>query len=188
LRHSASDITACVCTAWSGKEYKGYICTGDMGRGFDVYRFTNCVGLACITPPSTNTPGRASGGGQFANELAEMAIVRGTSAGGRASFGFNAQFSDGVLSGHLTFIDHGVGKKVQSTSITVFTRNGNQATFTGTATVNKTPGISFTVMVEDWGEPGSSASTKPDTFKIFLSDGYAAQGVLLKGNIQVRDA
>jgi hypothetical protein len=173
---------------WSGKEYKGYIYAGDMGRGFDVYRFTTCDGPTCITLPPPNTPGRASGGGQLANELAEMAIVRGTSAGGRASFGFNAQFSDGVLSGHLTFIDHGVGKTVQSTSITSFTRSGNQATFTGTATVNKTPGISFTVMVEDWGEPGSSAATKPDTFKIVLGDGYAAQGVLLKGNIQVQDA
>ena len=33
---------------WSAKEYKGYIYTGDMARGFDVYGFTNCEGLGCV--------------------------------------------------------------------------------------------------------------------------------------------
>jgi len=33
---------------WSAKEYKGYIYAGDMTRGFDVYRFTECEGVSCI--------------------------------------------------------------------------------------------------------------------------------------------
>src|SRR5918997_6484561 len=87
---------------WSAKEYKGHVYAGDMVRGFDVYRFADCDGLGCVSPPTANTPGKATGGGQVPGELAELAILRGTAAGGRANFGFNAQFSAGVLSGHLT--------------------------------------------------------------------------------------
>jgi hypothetical protein len=164
---------------WSAKEYKNHIYASDMARGFDVYRFSDCDGLGCVVPPPPNTPGKATGGGQVAGELAEMTIVRGTSAGGRANFGFNAEFSNGVLSGHLTFDDHS-SKKVQSTAIDSYTQVGNTAKFTGRATVNGTPGVGFFVEVEDSGEPG-----RADSFWIVLRDGYGAGGVLLKGNIQV---
>jgi hypothetical protein len=166
---------------WSAKEYKGYIYTGDMGRGFDVYGFTSCDGLGCVIVPR-NTPGKATGGGQTSGELAELTILRGTAAGGRANFGFNAQYEAGQVAptGHLTFIDHGSGKTVKSTSIDSFTVTGNRASFTGRATVNGVPGVGFFVEVEDLGEPG-----RADTFRIVLHDGYAAGGVLLKGNIQV---
>jgi hypothetical protein len=33
---------------WSAKEYKGHIYAGDMTRGFDVYRFTECEGASCL--------------------------------------------------------------------------------------------------------------------------------------------
>jgi hypothetical protein len=33
---------------WSAKEYKGYVYAGDMARGFDVYGFDECEGLACV--------------------------------------------------------------------------------------------------------------------------------------------
>jgi hypothetical protein len=33
---------------WSAKEYKGFIYAGDMVRGFDVYGFDECEGLACV--------------------------------------------------------------------------------------------------------------------------------------------
>jgi hypothetical protein len=167
---------------WSAKEYKGYIYTGDMGRGFDVYRFTSCDGLGCVVPPQTNTPGKATGGGQTSGDLAELTIVRGTAAGGRANFGFNAQYAVGQIAptGHLTFIDHGSKKSVKSTSIDSFTVTGNSASFTGRATVNGLPSVGFFVEVQDLGEPGSA-----DMFRIVLQDGYAAGGVLLKGNIQV---
>jgi hypothetical protein len=166
---------------WSAKEYKGHIYAGDMGRGFDVYRFADCDGLECVNVP-TNTPGKASGGGQFENELAELLIVRGTAAGGRANFGFDASFTAGVLAGQLTYNDHATGKKVRSSSIDSFTVVGNRATFGGRATVNGIPGVSFVVEVEDLGEPGTA-----DTFRLFLGDGYGATGVLLHGNIQVED-
>ena len=165
---------------WSAKEYKGHIYAGDIARGFDVYRFADCGDLTCVAPLPTSTPGKATGGGQVGDDLAELTILRGTSAGGRASFGFNAEFSNGLLSGHLTFNDHASGKKVKSTVIDSYVQTGNKATFTGRATVDGTPGVRFFVEVEDLGEKGSA-----DTFRIVLQNGYGAGGVLLKGNIQV---
>jgi hypothetical protein len=140
-----------------------------------------CDGLGCVFP---NTPGKATGGGQVPGEMAELAIVNGTAAGGRANFGFNAQYVSGdpAPSGHLTFLDHDTGKKVKSTSIDSFTVAGSTAIFTGQATVNGTAGVGFFVEVEDFGEPG-----RADAFRITLGDGYAAGGVLLRGNIQVRE-
>jgi hypothetical protein len=166
---------------WSAKEYKGHIYTGDMGRGFDVYGFVRCEGVACIALP-TSTPGRASGGGRVPNELAELSILRGTNAGGNASFSFGAQYVAGALvpTGTLSFRDHGAKKSVEATSIDSFAAVGTKATFTGRATVDGVPGVKFTVEVEDLGEPG-----RADTFRIVLADGYAAGGVLLNGNIEV---
>ncbi|MBD0347532.1 MAG: hypothetical protein ICV59_00145 [Thermoleophilia bacterium] len=165
---------------WSAKEYKGYVYAGDMARGFDVYRFKTCDGANCISLPPINTPGKATGGGQVSGELAELSILRGTAAGGRANFGFNAAFAVGAPTGQLTYVDHGTKMQVKSTSIDSFVRTGNKATFTGTATVNGVPGVSLFVEVEDFGEPGSV-----DTFRMVLGNGYGAGGVLLKGNIQV---
>ncbi|HVM31476.1 MAG TPA: S8 family serine peptidase [Candidatus Limnocylindrales bacterium] len=46
---------------WSAKEYKGYVYAGDMGRGLDIFRFTQCEGVDCLdvlapTPGPTPTP------------------------------------------------------------------------------------------------------------------------------------
>lgn len=166
---------------WSAKEYKGFVYTGDMGRGFDVYSFAACDGLECLVTPE-NTPGSANGGGAVDGELAELSILRGTSAGGRATFGFGVEYKAGSVapSGSLSFNDH-AGKKVHATAVDSFTAAGNKATFTGRATVNGVPGVRFFVEVEDLGEPG-----RADTFRLVLGDGYGAGGVLLKGNIQVR--
>ncbi|HEU0248885.1 MAG TPA: post-COAP-1 domain-containing protein [Gaiellaceae bacterium] len=167
---------------WSAKEYKGFIYTGDMGRGFDVYSFTGCDGLGCVVVPR-NTPGTASGGGQVTDDLAELTILSGSAAGGKATFRFTAAYRTGQVAptGDLTFSEKGgSGKKVTSTSIDGFDVVGTKATFTGRATVNGVPGVRFFVQVEDLGEPG-----RADTFRIVLQDGYAAGGVLLKGNIEV---
>jgi hypothetical protein len=166
---------------WSAKEYKGFIYAGDMSRGFDVYSFTRCDGLGCVIVPR-NTPGAASGGGQVTDELAELTILSGSAAGGKAAFRFSVAYQTGQVAptGDLMFGEKGSGKKVTSTSIDGFDVVGTKATFTGRATVNGVPGIRFFVQVEDLGEPG-----RADTFRIVLQDGYAAGGVLLKGNIEV---
>lgn len=166
---------------WSAKEYKGFIYAGDMSRGFDVYSFTSCDGLACLIVPR-NTPGTASGGGQVDDELAELQILSGSGAGGRAKFSFDASYATGQVApgGSLKFTDRDNGRDVRSTSIDSFAVVGNKASFNGRAMVNGAPGIRFFVEVEDLGK-----TSKADTFRIVLQDGYAAGGVLLKGNIQV---
>ncbi len=166
---------------WSAKEYKGFIYTGDMGRGFDVYAFTPCDDLGCTIVPAS-TPGSASGGGRTSDEPAQLSIVQGVSAGGTASFGFGVKYVAGQArpSGQLTFIDKTLGKKVQATGVDFFTVIGTSATFGGMALVNGTTTVRYVVHVDDLGEPGTA-----DTFRIILSDGYLAGGVLLNGNVQV---
>jgi hypothetical protein len=163
---------------WSAKEYKGFIYTGDMGRGFDVYRFVpGCENATCVVKP--NTPGKATGGGQAPGDLAELSILEGNSKGGRASFSFSAEYSAGALTGSLSFNDHDARKRIRSTSLTSFTKAGKTATFTGTAEVDGVRGLAFTVTVTDGAVPSS------DTLTLFVSDGYMAGGVLRKGNITV---
>ena len=41
---------------WSAKEYKGYIYAGDMGRGFDIYRFAECDGVECVDAIAPGAP------------------------------------------------------------------------------------------------------------------------------------
>ena len=65
-----------------------------------------------------------------------------------------------------------------ATGIDSLTIAGARATITGRATVDGVPGVSFFVEVEDLGSDA-------DAFRIVLGDGYAAGGVLLKGNVVV---
>jgi hypothetical protein len=67
---------------------------------------------------------------------------------------------------------------VQATGIDSLTIAGAKSSITGRATVDGDPGISFFAEVEDVGK-------EADAFRIVLGDGYAAGGVLLKGNIEV---
>jgi hypothetical protein len=165
---------------WSAKEYKGFIYAGDMTRGFDVYSFTDCSGPECVVKP-VNTPGSASGGGQFAGELGEFTILRGTAVGGQAQFSFDVSYGLGSVapSGRLTFRDRDTGVRVEATAIDSLTISGPRATITGRATVDGSPGVPFFVEVEDLGKAGA------DTFRIVTGDGYAAFGVVEKGNLKV---
>ena len=164
---------------WSAKEYKGYVYTGDMARGFDVFSLTECDGAGCLVRP-TNTPGRAKGGGRYPGELADLSILSGPSQGGKATFGLDVAYVAGQASptGTLTFNDKLSGRKLEATSIESLTIAGAKAAITGRATVDGVRGISFFAEVEDIGK-------EADAFRIVLGDGYAAGGVLLKGNVEV---
>ena len=165
---------------WSAKEYKGYIYASDIARGFDVYSFTTCQDAARVLRP-TNTPGNASGGGKLEQDFATFTILRGSAPGGEAQFGMDVRYVLGAANpfGSLTFQDKALKRKVLATAIDSLTISGTRATITGRATVDGTPGVSFAVDVEDLGKAGA------DTFRIVLGDGYAAAGVLTKGNITV---
>jgi LVIVD repeat len=164
---------------WSAKEYKGYVYTGDMTRGFDVFSLTACEGVGCVIRP-TNTPGRAKGNGGVDGELAEISILSGPSKGGTATFSLDVAYLAGQAApaGKLTFHDKSAGRKVTATGIDSLTIAGARASITGRATVDGVPGVSFFVEVEDLG-------SNADTFRIVLGDGYAAGGVLLKGKVTV---
>jgi hypothetical protein len=164
---------------WSAKEYKGYVYTGDMARGFDVFSLTSCDGVGCLVRP-TNTPGRAKGGGGAPGETAELSILSGPSKGGKASFSLDVTYVTGQAapSGKLTFHDKAADRKVTSSTIDSLTIAGSRASITGRATVDGVPGVSFFAEVEDLGKDA-------DTFRIVLGDGYSAGGVLLKGNVEV---
>jgi hypothetical protein len=164
---------------WASKEYKGYVYTGDMARGFDVFKLTSCEGVACIVRP-TNTPGRAKGGGQSPGEPAELSILSGPSKGGKATFSLDVTYVAGnaTPSGKLTFHDKAADRKVTATGIDSLTIAAAKAGITGRATVDGVPGVSFFVEVEDVGKDA-------DAFRIVLGDGYAAGGVLQKGNVEV---
>jgi hypothetical protein len=164
---------------WSAKEYKGYVYTGDMTRGFDVFALTTCDGAACIVKPA-NTPGRAKGGGSVPGEPAELSILSGPSKGGKASFSLDVAYLAGQAAptGKLTFEDKAAGTKVAATGIDSLTIAGARASITGRATVEGVPGITFFVEVEDLGKDA-------DSFRIVLGNGYTAGGVLLKGKVEV---
>jgi hypothetical protein len=164
---------------WSAKEYKGYVYTGDMTRGFDVFSLTTCDGAGCLVRP-TNTPGRAKGNGGVDGELAELSILSGPSKGGTATFSLDVAYLAGQAApiGKLTFQDKFSDRKVTATGIDSLTIAGAKATITGRATVDGVPGVSFFAEVEDLGSDA-------DTFRIVLGDGYAAGGVLLKGKVVV---
>ncbi len=98
----------------------------------------------------------------------------------KANFGFNVKSSGDSTTGHLTYIDHSTKMKVKSETMSSLVITDNKATFTGDCKIDGVGGYTFTVEVEDNGEPG-----KNDIFNISLSDGYSAGGTLGGGNIQI---
>jgi hypothetical protein len=164
---------------WSAKEYKGYVYTGDMTRGFDVFKLTSCEGVGCVVKP-TNTPGRAKGSGTVEGEDAEISILSGPSKGGKATFSLDVAYLAGnaAPAGKLRFHDRAADRRVTATSVDSLTIAGARASITGRATVDGVPGITYFVEVEDLGD-------EADSFRIVLGDGYAAGGVLLKGKVTV---
>lgn len=125
---------------------------------------------------------KVTGGGQ---------ITIGTS--GKANYGFNVQQPIGAVKpkGQLEYRDHSTGADYHSVAMTTLTVSDNfmKATFTGkiirkgsTTTCTSANPCTFTVKVEDNGEPG-----RDDKFEITISDSYAAgQGQkIAKGNIQI---
>jgi hypothetical protein len=104
-------------------------------------------------------------------------------SGDKGSFGFVAGYKghDTSPSGNLEYNDHGTGMKVKATSVLSYGGSDNIRTFSGDAEINGQPGFTYTVTVQDNGEPGAGQ----DTFSIQLSNGYSASGILGGGNIEI---
>jgi hypothetical protein len=80
------------------------------------------------------------------------------------------------VTGSLTYVDHGAGIKLKATSFSSLNIAGNTATFTGACGT----GCTFSVYVEDNGEPGTN-----DVFRISINGGAFQGGQLRSGNIQL---
>jgi hypothetical protein len=138
-----------------------------------LVRFLVSSLLLCVAVPSVAVA-------QKVDMVTAGGFITGTPSGARANFGLNAR-DPAAPSGHLNYVDHGIKMHVSSTSITTYTIvNATTRTFTGTCTIDGVAGFTFTCTVVDNGEPGTA-----DTFSLSLSNGYAASGTLVGGNVQV---
>ena len=104
----------------------------------------------------------------------------------QATFGFTVQAPS---KGNLEYNDHMADVRIKAISVSgPFSSSGicganTHATFTGTASVIRPTGTtteSFTVQVDDCGEPGTL-----DTFGIMTSSYLNGPTLLIGGNIQI---
>jgi hypothetical protein len=133
--------------------------------------------IGCPTtppPPPPTCPDFITGGGW----------IVGTPSSARANFAVAGGWKNGVLWGHLNYIDHGSnGPKVKGTGVTDYeVVNATTRHIEGTAEIDGQPGT-YQVDVADGGEPG-----RADTFALTLSNGYRASGDLTGGNIQLHNS
>ncbi len=80
------------------------------------------------------------------------------------------------------------GTEVRGTGVEHLVINGNQATITGTATVNGEAGYRYSLTVTDNGEPGSADTVQLQVTKPGTSWSLADSGTLGGGNAQVKPA
>jgi hypothetical protein len=150
-----------------------------------------------------STPGKVTGGGQIPGDdplfspLGDLLSIpaltaSASSPNGKATFGFVAKCCPST--GNLEYKDQGADVRIKAKSIdgleisspgtscpTVI--GSKHATFTGTADVIRSSGTateSFTVEVDDCGEPGTA-----DTFGISTTTYSNGPSTLIGGNIQI---
>jgi hypothetical protein len=129
--------------------------------------------LASTPPVPVVTPGYATGGGQIAH------VPPGSD--GAVTFGFSAFSSERGIEGHCNVVD--ADTHIVCSDATSYTQVGNNATFSGNATVNGVE-TTYRIDVQDNAESGIGA----DTFSIVTGSGYSASGVLTQGDVQVHEA
>lgn len=125
----------------------------------------------------------ATGGGEF------FADSQSTLPGGRAKFGFVANYKNGNFTGNLEFQYKEAGINLKSKSIDWLTIIGGSVQFRGAATINGSGLYTFLVMADDNGEPGAGV----DYFDIMIWEGnntevdpyHKAKSEIRKGNIKV---
>ena len=117
--------------------------------------------------------GKVTGGG-------EIAVP-----GGVASYGFVVQrkMPGDPVTGQLEYQNHARGLNVHSVTMLTLTVSPTIATFSGTCTKNNSVPCTFSVTVQDLGEPGTGV----DHFTITISDEPVEgdTGAIIHGNIQI---
>jgi hypothetical protein len=167
---------------------------------FTPWLLARAPGGACAG--ITNTPGKVTGGGQVQGDpvfspLGDLVSVPAlipslANPKAQATFGFVVTCC--APKGNLEYDDHEMGVRIKAQSISGLsisspgtscstTSGSKHATFTGTASVIRATGTtteSFTVDVDDCGEPGTM-----DTFGIKTTTYSNGPSVLIGGNIQI---
>ncbi len=155
---------------------RGQTFTSSVNAKRDITRGGTEFALASCDPDDDDDDN--NGGGN--NDGPIIKVTGGGKIDGKTvNFGFNAR---SVPSGHLNYRDRDLDIHLVSDSIDTFVESGtNEVTFTGTGKVDRDP-VTFTVTVQDNGEPGTS-----DTFEIQISGAVNStrSGTLTSGNIQV---
>lgn len=137
---------------------------------------------ATPTPTPTITCGpKITGGGQIPVPDPDSNIEAATGTG-RATFGFNAQpvnnCTDGAAKGHFNYVNHVTGLHVDGKVLNSQLIGPNAVRFSGECG----PGCSFTVVVQDNGEPGTF-----DTFGLSVTgtkNEVRSFRIISRGNIQ----
>ena len=128
------------------------------------------LGAGCTVAKKT------TGGGWFIDD----------ESGGRITFGFTAQPTDGLeAKGQFQLVDHGTKMRVHGTFLGTFmVSDPTESGFHGTCSINGEGDYGFLVILEDMGEPGVSAG---DSVEIYVGSQPVLHyhGVLGGGNIQV---
>jgi hypothetical protein len=151
---------------------------------------------------AASTPGKVTGGGQIEGDpifspLGDLLSVPAlapsqASASGKATFGFVVKCCPAT--GNLEYNDHEADVRIKATSITgLLISNGScgpntHARFTGTADVIRSTGTtseSFTVNVDDCGEPGVADQFGIQTTTYCNPAACGSTNTLIGGNIQI---
>jgi hypothetical protein len=99
----------------------------------------------------------------------------------KATFGVSGGIGNDKSWANLSFNDHN-GVKIESTSVTAYTViDSGTRKIQGIATVNGKGSFTYTVVVGNNGNPGSTN----DRFSLYLSNGYRVSGTLKGGSIQI---
>ncbi|HEY3083276.1 MAG TPA: choice-of-anchor P family protein [Chloroflexota bacterium] len=131
--------------------------------------------IACGQPSCNASKDFVTGGGWI--------TITGTPSDAKGTFAVAGGIKNGAFWGHLSYIDHGNGYKVKGTGVTAYAVTGTTSRhIEGTAEINGKAGFTYSVDVDDKGEPG-----RKDTFKLTLSNAYSAGGLLDGGNIQLHN-
>ena len=143
-------------------------------------------GAVTMVNSEISTCGTSGGGVVPDKEICRDFVTGGGwidgSTNGKATFGVSGGIKNNKFWGQLSYNDHGRnGIRVKSKRVTGYTViDPVTRQIDGIATVNGKGSFTYTAIVVDNGEPGTS-----DSFSIELSNGYNASGTLEGGNIQL---
>jgi len=147
------------------------------GYNFSGSQFPNRFGTysqpGCVSPPPPSLV--VTGGGQIDVNM----------TGVRGSFGFNAKGSGSAASGHLNYMNHFTGARVDCSVNAVMQLTATKVRLSGTTCSPRSTSASFTADVEDKANPGKGADTFRITYNNNMMITTTDEGTLTSGEIKI---